>query len=118
MKIDGSVREMGVVPILLRDRGFLPNEKCLLGEAQYPAGHRDRDPVDGQPTDQRDDHFGSDACDKYAAALLLQRPDPFPRLPQLESVSHMVTDDPFGSSGDRLARELGKRRRTRILKIA
>jgi len=30
----------------------------------------------------------------------------------------MVTDDPFGSSGDRLARELGKRRRTRILKIA
>lgn len=31
--------------------------------------------------------------------------------------TYMVTDDPFGSPGDRLARELGKRWRTRILKV-
>lgn len=31
--------------------------------------------------------------------------------------TYMVTDDPFGGHGDRLARELGKRWRTRILRI-
>ncbi|MGV8880640.1 MAG: accessory Sec system translocase SecA2 [Rhodoglobus sp.] len=31
--------------------------------------------------------------------------------------TYMVSDDPFGSPGDRLARELGKRWRTRILRI-
>jgi preprotein translocase subunit SecA len=31
--------------------------------------------------------------------------------------TYMVTDDPFGSPGDRFARELGKRWRTRVLKI-
>lgn len=69
MQIDGGVREVSVIPVALRD-GILPSsEECLLAEAQHPAGHRDRNPVSGQFTDQREHHLGSEAYDNYAAAL-------------------------------------------------
>ena len=44
-----------------RDRVGLPRVERLLGEAQHPAGHRDRDPVGGKVKDQRVHHFGGDA---------------------------------------------------------
>lgn len=64
-----GVHQVSVVPIALRDRVASPFEECLLRETQHPAGHRNRNlPVGGQLVDQREHHFGSDACDQYAAA--------------------------------------------------
>ena len=64
VKIDGRVCEVSVVPVALRDGVRTPLEECLLAEAQHPAGHRDRNSVSGQFTDQREHHLGSDACDR------------------------------------------------------
>ena len=69
MSVDRGIRQMRVVPVTPRDRAGAPLEERLLAEAQHPAGHRDGDPVAGKVTDQRVDHFGSDDCDRYAAAL-------------------------------------------------
>ena len=52
------VGQVSVVPITLRDGVSEPLIEGLFGEAQYPAGHRDGDTVDGQFTDQRVHHFG------------------------------------------------------------
>jgi hypothetical protein len=58
MDVESSVDQMRVVPIPSRDRASFPFIERLGGEAEYPAGHRDRDSVSGQVEDQRVAHFG------------------------------------------------------------
>lgn len=70
VQIDRGVREVGVVPVALRDGVCSPFEERLLARAQHPAGHRDRHTIRGKVKDQREDHLRSDTCDRYAAALL------------------------------------------------
>ena len=70
VRIDRSVRKVGVVSVALRYGVCSPFEERLLAEAQHPAGHRDWDPIGGKVKDQREHHLGSDAYDRYAAALL------------------------------------------------
>ena len=41
--VDRGVDQVRVVPVALRDRVGLPLVERLLGEAEHPAGHRDRD---------------------------------------------------------------------------
>ena len=58
MNIHRGVDQMRVVPLTIRDRIGFPSVKRLLGEAQHPASHRDRDPVTSKIADQRVHHFG------------------------------------------------------------
>jgi hypothetical protein len=54
----GGVDQVRVVPVTLTDRIGQPLVVGLCGEAQHPAGHRHRDVLGGEFTDQRVDHFG------------------------------------------------------------
>ena len=56
--VDRGVDQVRVVPVALADRVGAPLVERLLGEAGYPAGHRDRDAVGGEVEDQREHHFG------------------------------------------------------------
>src|SRR6185312_11178115 len=66
--IQGGVDQMCLIPVPVADRALLPRIEGLLGEAQHPAGHRDRDTVSGQVKDQRVAHFGAISRAKNAAA--------------------------------------------------
>jgi len=57
--VDRGVDQVRILPVPAADRGGFPLAEGLLGEAQYPAGHRDRDTVGGEVEDQREHHFGS-----------------------------------------------------------
>ncbi len=51
----GGVDQVRVVPVALAHRMSEPLLVGLRREAQYPAGHRDRDVLGGEFTDQRVD---------------------------------------------------------------
>ena len=70
VQIDRGVRKMRVASVASGYGISLPFEERLLAKAQHPAGHRHRNSVSGKVKDQREHHLGSDACDRYAAALL------------------------------------------------
>jgi len=55
--VDRGVDQVRILPVPAADRGGFPLAEGLLGEAQYPAGHRDRDGV-GEVEDQREHHSG------------------------------------------------------------
>jgi hypothetical protein len=50
--------------VALEDRVALPLVERVFREAQHPAGHRDGDTVNGQFTDQREQHFGLTSRDR------------------------------------------------------
>lgn len=56
--VDDDVDQVRVVVVAVADRLGLPLVEGLLGEAQYPAGHRNRDVAGGEVEDQRVHHFG------------------------------------------------------------
>jgi hypothetical protein len=56
--VNRGVDQVRVVPVPMADRVGPPPVERLLGEAEHPAGHRDRDAVGGQVEDQREHHFG------------------------------------------------------------
>ena len=56
--VDGGVDEVRVGPVPIGHGLGAPLVERLLGEAEHPAGHRDRDLVGGQVEDQRVHHFG------------------------------------------------------------
>jgi hypothetical protein len=56
--VHGGVDQVGVVVVAVGDRLDAPLVEGLLGEAQHPAGHRDRDLVGGEVEDQRVYHSG------------------------------------------------------------
>jgi hypothetical protein len=56
--VTSRVDQVCIVEIPLRDGVLAPLVEGLGGEAEYPAGHRDRDAVGGQVEDQRVHHFG------------------------------------------------------------
>lgn len=60
----GSVDEMRVVLITLRDRIAAPLVERLSRESEHPAGHRDGNPVVGKVEDQREHHFGLTCWDR------------------------------------------------------
>jgi hypothetical protein len=57
--VDDGVGQVGVDEIPITDRVGRPLVEGLSGEAQHPAGHRHREPLDGELSDQRVHHFGS-----------------------------------------------------------
>ena len=57
--VDRGVDQVRVGPVPVADRVRLPLVERLFGEAEHPAGHRDRHLVGGQVKDQREHHFGS-----------------------------------------------------------
>ena len=70
VQIERGVGEVGVFPVALRDGVCSPLAEGLLDKTQHPAGHRDWNPIGSKVKDQREHYFGSDACDRYTAALL------------------------------------------------
>jgi hypothetical protein len=55
--LSGGVDQVRVVPVAPADRVGPPLVERLLGEAEHPAGHRDRDLFGGEVEDQRVHHF-------------------------------------------------------------
>lgn len=64
MDVAGSVDQVRIVPITLRQGCFAPFVERLGGESQDPAGHRDGYPVGGKVEDQRVHHFGLASRDR------------------------------------------------------
>jgi hypothetical protein len=56
--VQGRVDQLRIVPVPLADRVLAPGIEGLLGKAQHPAGHRDRNTAGGKVKDQRVRHFG------------------------------------------------------------
>ena len=63
---------MRIPQIPIADRVFQPGIETLSGEAQYPAGHRDRHPnsgvLRGKITDLRVHHCGLISRERYPTA--------------------------------------------------